>query len=124
MRSSQDWKDKKLVLAAVQKKGSALKHASKTLRNDKEVVLAAVQQSASALRFASWDLHYDKEILSWASLSRGKCLWRKYREWQCLKQICDYWDQQTMKATFDAKGNAIMQGRGAKRAREEYEVSF
>ena len=87
-------------------------------------MLAAVQQDGYALEYASNELKKDREILSWAKLSRGKCLWRKLREWSRLKRICEFWEQQTMKATFDANGNAIIQGRGAKRAREEFEVDF
>ena len=112
------------MLAAVQQNARALWYASKELRNDKEVVLATVQQSGWALRYASNELKKDRDILSWAKLSRGKCLWRKLREWSRLKRICEFWEQQTMKATFDANGNAIIQGRGAKRAREEFEVDF
>jgi len=87
-------------------------------------VLAAVQNYEYALDYASKKLKKDREILSWARLTKGQRLWRKCRERSRLKRICEFWEQQTMKATFDAKGNAIMQGRGAKRAREEYEVSF
>ena len=117
-----DLNDKEVVLAAVQQYGWALEWASKRLKNDKEVVLAAVQRHGCALRYASKALRVDKEISSWANLSRAQCVWRKYRERYRTERILEYWEQQTMKATFDANGEAIMQGRGAKRAREEYEA--
>ena len=41
------------VLAAVAQDGSALRYASKTLKNDHDVVLAAVAQKGSALGYAS-----------------------------------------------------------------------
>ena len=39
-----------------------------------------------------------------------------------LTRVVEQMLKQAMKAEFDANGNAIMVGRGAKRAREEYEV--
>ena len=39
-----------------------------------------------------------------------------------LTRLVEQMFKQAMKAEFDANGNAIMMGRGAKRAREEYEV--
>ena len=113
--------DKEVVLAAVQNHGYALQFASDALRNDKEVVLAAVQQYGRALECASKALQNDQNMLSWAELSRAESLWRKYRERYLTERILQYWGQQTMKAGFDADGKAIMQGRGAKRAREEYQ---
>ena len=44
--------DKEVVLAAVQKNGLALEHASRRLRADREVVLTAVEQNDRALKFA------------------------------------------------------------------------
>ena len=124
MNASQEWNDKNFVLNKIKENGEALEYASDDLKNDKEVVLVAVQENGLALLFASYELKKDREILSWAKLSRGESLWRKCREWSRLKRICEFWEQQTMKATFDANGNATMQGRGAKRAREEFEVDF
>ena len=118
--------DKEVVLTAVQNDGYALEYASNALRNDKEVVLAAVQNDTDgeALRFASEALQVDPEMVSWTNLSRAQCFWRKYRERYRTERIVEYWGQQTMRATFDANGKPIMKGRGAKRAREEYEASF
>ena len=115
--------DRDVVLAAVQRNRFALRWASLALRADKEVVLAAVQQNGDALADASAALQNDEDILSWANLSRAQCLWRKFREWHRTERIVEYWVQQTMRATFNTDGKAIMQGRGAKRAREEYEAN-
>ena len=112
------------MLAAVQQYGEALCWASEVLCADREVVLAAVQLHGEALFYASDRLQHDKEILSWADLTRAQCLWRKYREHFYTERIVEYWGQQTMKAVFDADGTATMQGRGAKRAREEYEADI
>ena len=116
--------DKEVVLAAVQESGKALQWASKEMKHEKEVVLTAVQEWAFAMKYASDALQNDREILSWASLTKGQSLWRKLREHSLLDTLVKYWGQQTMKATFDASGNPIMQGRGAKRAREEFESDF
>ena len=56
--------DKELVLAAVQKSGSALQYASKALKADKEVVLAAVQQNGRAIEYACLTLQEDEEVLN------------------------------------------------------------
>ena len=113
-------KDKDVVLAAVQKTGWALQWASEQLRNDKQVVLAAVQKDSYACRWASETLKNDNDILSWELLPQGQKCWRKVRERYHIEPILEYWQKQTMKATFDTKGEAIMQGSGAKRARKEF----
>ena len=57
---------KKVVLAAVQKKGELLKYASPDLKNDRDVVLSAVKQNGLAIEFASPDLKNDKKIIETA----------------------------------------------------------
>ena len=52
-----------LVLAAVQKDGWALAHASEELRADRAIVLAAVQENGGALESASEELKGDREIV-------------------------------------------------------------
>ena len=64
---------KKVVLAAVQKKGELLKYASPDLKNDRDVVLSAVNQNGLAIEFASPDLKNDKEIIETA-ISNNKAV--------------------------------------------------
>ena len=52
-------KDKKVIIAAVKKKGSNLKFADKQLKADKEVVLEAIKNDIDSLKFA------DKKIIKW-----------------------------------------------------------
>ncbi len=49
-------------MAAVSKRGNALRYASGLLQNDKEVVMAAVSACASAYKYASGLLQNDKEV--------------------------------------------------------------
>jgi hypothetical protein len=56
-------KDKEVVLVAVKKSGSALRHASKELKGDREIVLEAVKQDGLALQFASEELKNNKEVI-------------------------------------------------------------
>src|SRR3972149_11572692 len=56
--------NKEIVLAAVKKDGRALEYASEKLQNNKKIVLAAVKQNGFALQFASEKLKNDKEILA------------------------------------------------------------
>jgi hypothetical protein len=64
------------VLAAVEKKGTALIYASEDLRGDREIVLAAVQQFGSALQCASEELRNDEEFVN--ELRRQECLDERY----------------------------------------------
>lgn len=55
--------DKEVILAAVQKAGTALVCASNDLKNDKGIVLAAVKNDGCALRYASASLRIDKDVV-------------------------------------------------------------
>ena len=113
--------DREVVLAAVKQDVSALDCASDELQNDREVVLAAVKQDRFALTYASGQLQQDPALISWSRLTRGKALWRIVREHHTANSVGTYWYKQVMRADFDADGSAVMIGRGAKRAREEYD---
>ena len=58
-----DWKNKKSVLAAVQKDGYVLKNADESLKKDKSIVLEAVKQDGSALEHADESLKKDPDII-------------------------------------------------------------
>ena len=66
--------NKHIVLAAVQKNGSALEYASDEFKADKEIVLAAVQNNGYALRYASDELKADQEIVLAAVQNDGSPL--------------------------------------------------
>jgi len=55
--------DRKIVLAAVQNNGMALKHASPALQNDEEVVKRAIDNNGLALVFASTTLQANKNVV-------------------------------------------------------------
>jgi hypothetical protein len=58
-----DWDNRLQVLAAVQRNGFNLQHASEALRGTKNVVLAAVADEGCALRFASEQLRNDRSVV-------------------------------------------------------------
>ena len=58
-----DNKDRKKVLAAVEKDGVALEYADKFLKKDREIVLAAVKTNGSALQYADKSLLKDREFV-------------------------------------------------------------
>lgn len=58
-----DWDNRLQVLAAVQRNGFNLQHASEALRGTKDVVLAAVADEGCALRFASEQLRNDRSVV-------------------------------------------------------------
>ena len=55
--------DRDVVLAAVQRYGWYLKHASAEMQADREVVLAAVTKDGYALQYASTELQADQEVV-------------------------------------------------------------
>ena len=55
--------DRDVVLAAVQRYGWYLKHASAEMQADREVVLAAVTKDGYALQYASAELQADQEVV-------------------------------------------------------------
>ena len=55
--------DRNIVLAAVNRSGTALQHAPEELRNDREIVLAAVNQNGGALQYASVELRNDRDVV-------------------------------------------------------------
>lgn len=66
--------DREVVLAAVQRDGSALRFASERLRRDGEVVLTAVKRDGMALRVAAADLRNNLDIVLAAVQSNGMIL--------------------------------------------------
>ena len=66
--------DPKLVLIAVKQNGLALQWASDALRVDREVVLAAVQKNGGALQWALGDLRADKNLVLAAVKQNGLAL--------------------------------------------------
>ena len=58
-----NWNNKTEVLVLVKQTGSALKFASKELRNDKEVVLESVRKNGVVLHWASEELRNNKEVV-------------------------------------------------------------
>ena len=58
-----DWGNRLQVLAAVQRNGFNLQHASEALRGTKDVVLAAVADEGCALRFASEELRGNRSVV-------------------------------------------------------------
>jgi hypothetical protein len=63
-----------VVLAAVNRNGSALSYASDDLKNDRDVVLAAVEQNGRALYSASADLKNDRDVVLAAVNQDGTAL--------------------------------------------------
>ena len=57
-----NWNDKDEVLKLVQQDGTALKYASKELRNDRNIVTAAVREDGLALIYASKELQDSKDV--------------------------------------------------------------
>ena len=93
------------------------------LKNDREIVLAAVKKKGGkyALPHASRHLQQDPALISWSKMPRGKVLWRILREHHLVNSVGTFWYKQVMHAEFDADGKGVMIGRGAKRAREEFD---
>ena len=84
--------DRDVVLAAVQRYGWYLKHASAEMQADREVVLAAVTKDGYALQYASAELQADQEVVLAAmqptedcyKLRNGsfyRCAFNRYLEW-------------------------------------------
>ena len=64
--------DREIVLAAVNAHGDALEYASQELRSDPEIVLAAVNNEGRALQHASQELRSDREIVL-AAVNKDGC---------------------------------------------------
>lgn len=67
--------DKKELLEAIKKDGSALMYASRKLKNDKDFILEAVKKDSFALYCASRKLKDDKEVVLEAVKKRGYALY-------------------------------------------------
>ena len=68
------WDERASVLAAVQKRGRALRYAAPALKADREIVLAAVQQHGWALEYAAEALQADATIVTTAVRQNGHAL--------------------------------------------------
>jgi GTPase SAR1 family protein len=66
--------DRQVVLAALERNGSALQHVSAELQADRTVVLAAVTQNGNALEHASAELRADREVVSVAMAQNNGAL--------------------------------------------------
>jgi len=66
--------DRKCVLVAVLKSGSALEYASDDLKSDKEVVLGAVGTYGRALRYSSDEIRKDSEVVIAAVKQHGDAI--------------------------------------------------
>jgi hypothetical protein len=66
--------DRDIVLAAVQKDGLALQHASDEFYNNHDIMYAAVQQNVSALQSASEVLKADRKFMLVAVQQNGEAL--------------------------------------------------
>ena len=66
--------DKKELLEAIKKDGSALEFASDKLKDDKKIVLKAIKKDWLALKFASNKLKDDKEVVLTAVKQYGLAL--------------------------------------------------
>lgn len=63
-----------LMLAAVERNGLALRHASAELRSDRDVVLTAVASDGRALQYASAELQADQNVVTTAVTRCGHAL--------------------------------------------------
>jgi len=57
-----DWNDRATVIAAVQRRGSALEHVPECFKSDKDVVLAAVRSYSFALFYVHKSLRTDYDV--------------------------------------------------------------
>ncbi|NGY95796.1 MULTISPECIES: DUF4116 domain-containing protein [unclassified Neochlamydia] len=105
-------KEKKALLANVQKNGLALKDGSDTLKSDRDVVLAAVQENGLALKYASKQLQNDKKVVLAAIQENGTAL--KYAS----KQLRN--DNETVLAAIQENGSALKYA--SKQLRNDKEV--
>lgn len=75
--------DRRLVLAAVRRRGPALAYASARLRDDREVVEAAVRQDGAALAYAHRRLQADARAVGLAVDSNGDALFYAAEHLRC-----------------------------------------
>ena len=124
------------MIAAVTQCGESLDFADPSLQDDLEVKLVAARHTSAtnALNVVRQlknlpDWQEKEKLLNRAveltvafpdSVLSPSALPPKVHN--KLTRVVEQMLKQAMKAEFDANGNAIMVGRGAKRAREEYEV--
>ena len=114
--------DREIVLAAVKQHGSVLEYAAAGLQADREIVLAAVKRFGLAIWYASGALRTDPKLRSWVGLTRAQSLWRKLREHCATQAIGTWWRQQGYRVHMGENDKAIPFGRGAKRARVQFEA--
>ena len=99
-RKWQAWAIRLLDEGVVDMQSVALKLASDEVKRDRERVLAATKiDGADALYAASAELWYDPLLMSWAALSRGARLWRRFREAVKGKRAMWLWLEDTAKTT-------------------------
>ena len=92
-------RDREIVLAAVKQNGNALGYASEELLRDREIVLAAVKQKGNALGHASEELLRDREIVLAAVKQKGNALGHASEELRS--------DREIVLTAVKQKGNAL-----------------
>eukprot|EP00971_Amphidinium_carterae_P306191 6085398-Amphidinium_carterae.1 len=75
LKDAGEWGDRDLVMEAVRRNGSALKHAAEELRGDWDLVMEAVRQSyGRALGYATEELRGDRGLVTEAIRENGWAL--------------------------------------------------
>ena len=126
--------DKEVVLAAVNNDGEALWYASGALKADKEVVLAALMndwrmnswgEDAHLIEHMSEALRVDPLVVRLNAMeSCAKRRWHVLKRWWLMRNLMAWligeWAKAEYAARFDAAGEAVMVGAGARAAKRDF----